>query len=65
MISNLQLKNLLGAETKNCTEDELSSIREILTSLASIEYKTYCNNNAATFINQLDISQKNVSKLAA
>ncbi len=69
MISNQQLKNLMGVELKNCTEDELSSIREILTSLASIEYKTYCqnkdNNNAATFINQLDISQKNVSKLAA
>jgi len=69
MISNLQLKNLLGAETKNCTEDELNSIRELLTALASIEYETYCQNrdkiNAATSDNRLDISPRTLTKLVA
>jgi hypothetical protein len=69
MISNLQLKNLQGAEIKNCTEDELNSIRELLTALASIEYETYCQNrdkiNAATSDNRLDISPRTLTKLVA
>lgn len=69
MISNQQLKNLMGAELKNCTEDELSSIRELLTVLASIEYDNYCQNrdkiNAATSNNRLDISPRTLQKLAA
>jgi hypothetical protein len=44
MITNLQLRNLLGAEAKNCTDNELSQIRKILTSLASIECEVYCQN---------------------
>jgi hypothetical protein len=69
MISNQQLKNMMGAEIKNCTEDELSSIRELLTALASIEYEIYCQNknknNAASSNKRLDISQENTPKLAA
>ena len=69
MISNQQLKNLLGAEIKNCSEDELSSIREILTALASIEYEIYCQNksknNAASLRKQLDISHENIPNIAA
>lgn len=69
MISNLQLMNLLGSEVKNCTEDELSSIRELLTALASIEYEMYCQNknmnNAASFRKRLDISHENLPNFAA
>ncbi|MBM3417966.1 MAG: hypothetical protein FJY17_03465 [Bacteroidetes bacterium] len=69
MISNQQLKNLMGAELKNCTEDELSSIRELLTALASIEHEIYCQNknknNAVSSNKRLDISQENTPKLAA
>ena len=69
MISNQQLKNLMGAELKNCTEDELSAMRELLTVLASIEYEIYCQNknknNAASSNKRLDISQENTPKLAA
>lgn len=69
MISNLQLMNLLGSEVKNCTEDELSSIRELLTALASIEYEMYCQNknmnNAASLRKRLDISHENLPNFAA
>lgn len=69
MISNQQLKNMMGAEIKNCTEDELSSIRELLTALASIEYEIYCQNknmnNAASLRKRLDISHENLSNFAA
>jgi hypothetical protein len=69
MISNLQLRNIIGSEVKNCTEKELNQIRELLTSLATIEYKTYCQNrdkiNAAKSNNWLDISSQNLTKLAA
>jgi hypothetical protein len=69
MITNLQLRNLLGAEVKNCTDNELSQIRELLTSMASIEYEVYCQNrdniNAAKSDNRLDISPNNFTKLAA
>jgi hypothetical protein len=69
MITNLQLRNLLGAEAKNCTDNELSQIREILTSMASIECEVYCQNrdkiNAATSDNRQDISPNNFTKLAA
>lgn len=69
MISNQQLKNMMGAEIKNCTEDELSSIRELLTALASIEYEMYCQNknmnNAASLRKRLDISHENLPNFAA
>lgn len=69
MITNLQLRNLLGAEVKNCTDNELSQIRELFTSMASIEYEVYCQNrdkiNAAKSDNRLDISPNNFTKLAA
>ena len=69
MISNSQLRNIIGSEIKNCTEKELNQIRELLTSLATIEYKTYCQNrdkkNAAKSDNRLDISSQNFTKLAA
>ena len=69
MITNLQLRNLLGAEVRNCTDNELSQIRELLTSMASIEYEVYCQNrdkiNAATSNNRQDISPNNFTKLAA
>jgi hypothetical protein len=69
MITNLQLRNLLGAEVKNCTDNELSQIRELLTSMASIEYEVYCQNrdkiNAAKSDNRQDISLNNLTKSAA
>jgi len=69
MITNLQLRNLLGAEVKNCNDKELSQIRELLTSMASIEYEVYCQNrdkiNAAISNNRQDISPNNFTKLAA
>jgi hypothetical protein len=69
MITNLQLRNILGTEVKNCTENELSQIRELLTSMASIEYEVYCQNkdkiNAATSNNRQDISPRNFKKSAA
>jgi hypothetical protein len=69
MISNLQLKNIIGSEIKNCTENELNQIRDFLSSLASIEYDMYCQKkdkiNAAKSDNRLDISSHNLTKLAA
>lgn len=69
MITNLQLRNLLGAEVKNCTDNELNQIRELLTSLATIEFEVYCQNrdkiNAATSNNRQDISPNNLIKIAA
>ena len=69
MISNLQLRNIIGSEIKNCTENELNQIRDFLSSLASIEYDMYCQNrdkiNAAKSNNWLDISSQNLTKLAA
>ena len=69
MISNLQLRNIIGSEVKNCTENELNQIRDFLSSLASIEYDMYCQKkdkiNAAKSDNRLDISSQNFTKLAA
>ena len=69
MISNLQLRNIIGSEVKKCTENELNQIRDFLSSLASIEYDMYCQNrdkkNAAKSDNRLDISSQNFTKLAA
>jgi len=68
MLSNSQIRNIIGAEIKNCTDDELSSIREFLTALASIEYETYCLNrdkiNAANSIQRQDISPQTKEEAA-
>lgn len=69
MITNLQLRNILGAEVKNCTDNEISQIKELLKTMATIEYELYCKNkdkiNAATLNNRQDISPRNFKKLAA
>jgi hypothetical protein len=43
MLSNNQIRNIIGSQVKNCSEAELSNIREFLTALASIEYASYCD----------------------
>lgn len=60
MLSNNQIRNILGSQVKNCTEKEINNIREFLTALASIEYDYYCDKrnkkDAAKSNNPLDIS---------
>jgi hypothetical protein len=68
MISNLQLKNLMDAETKNCTVYELILIQEFLTVLVSIDYHVYSYHRDklnAAFTNELhDISPKTKEEAA-
>lgn len=73
MITELQLRNLLGIESKGMSDKEINSIREFLITMAKIEYNTYVQNkpkdNAVLLKMSPDISLKNESieqlKLAA
>jgi hypothetical protein len=60
MLSNNQIRTIIGSQINNCTEPELSNIREFLTALASIEYSSYCEKreqkDAAKTTNLRDIS---------
>ncbi len=53
MLSNNQIRNIIGSQVKNCSEAELSNIREFLTALASIEYASYCDKRE-----QIDAAKK-------
>lgn len=73
MITELQLRNLLGLESKEMSDKDINSIREILITMAKIEYENYVQNkpkdNAVLLKMSPDISLKNESfeilKLAA
>jgi hypothetical protein len=56
MITNLQIRNIIGSEIKNCTDSELNVIRELLTTLATIEYEGYCKK-------KVDINAAETNKL--
>lgn len=68
MISNLQLRALLGSVGNNCAENELNQIRELLITLASIEYQVYSYNkdkvNAAIIKEPHDISSQKMEAAA-
>ena len=68
MITNLQIRNIIGSEIKNCTDKELNLIRELLTTLATIEYEVYCQKkvviNAAETNKLRDISPQKMEVAA-
>lgn len=68
MITNLQIRNIIGSEIKNCTDKELNLIRELLTNLATIEYEVYCQKkvviNAAETNKLRDISPQKMEVAA-
>ena len=55
MLSNNQIRTIIGSQVKNCSEKELGDIREFLTALASIEYASYCEKRE-----QIDAAKTNI-----
>jgi len=68
MISNLQLKIIVGASVSHCTDEELNQIRELLTCLATIEFEVYRENrdkfHAGANAKLLDISHQELEVAA-